>query len=162
MDNKKENNLSNKENNEFGADGLLCDEIKKSIETIILYRSLYILKKKFELKKSKIRALYNSFNIDKNSNVTLLNSYQVNIENFVIICETIFKECNILLTTLTNPKDIFLSNIFLNIKRKTNEMNSILNDIKIYITDENNSLVKKYNTLFYEKKNKTKFNKKYN
>ena len=152
MDNKKENNLSNQENNELGADGLLCDEVKKSIETIILYRSLYILKKKFELKKSKIRALYNSFNIDKNSNVALLNSYQVNIENFVIICETIFKECNILLTTLTNPKDIFLSNIFLNIKRKKNEMNSILNDIKIYITDENNSLVKKYNTLFYEKK----------
>ena len=104
MDNKKENNLSNQENNELGANGLLCDEVKKSIETIILYRSLYILKKKFELKKTKIRALYNSFNIDKNSNVMLYNSYQVNIENFVVICETIFKDCNILLTTLTNPK----------------------------------------------------------
>ena len=130
----------------------ICEEIKKSIETIILYRSLYILKKKFELKKPKIKILYNSFNLDKNSNVNQYNSYQVNIENFVIIAETIFKECNLLLTTLTNPKDIFLSNIFININQKMEEMNDILNEIKNYITDENNNLAKKYNNLFYEKK----------
>jgi len=150
MENKTENFLSipTQDNNELD----ICEEIKKSIEAIILYRSLYILKKKFQLKKPKIRSLYNSFNIDKNSNVAQYNSYQVNIENFVIICETIFKECNILLTTLTNPKDIFLSNIFLNMNRKMNEMNGILNDIKTYITEQNNSLVKKYNNLFYNKK----------
>ena len=150
MENKTENFLSvpSQDNNELD----ICEEIKKSIEAIILYRSLYILKKKFQLKKPKIRSLYNSFNIDKNSNVAQYNSYQVNIENFVIICETIFKECNILLTTLTNPKDIFLSNIFLNMNRKINEMNGILNDIKTYITEQNNSLVKKYNNLFYNKK----------
>ena len=130
----------------------ICEEIKKSIETIILYRSLYILKKKFDLHKPKIRTLYNSFNIDKNSNVIQYNSYQVSIENFVIITETIFKECNILITTLKNPKDIFLSNLFLNINQKMMEMNKILNEIKNYITDENNSLVKKYNNLFYDKK----------
>ena len=150
MENKTENFLSipTQDNNELD----ICEEIKKSIEAIILYRSLYILKKKFQLKKPKIRSLYNSFNIDKNSNVAQYNSYQVNIGNFVIICETIFKECNILLTTLTNPKDIFLSNIFLNMNRKMNEMNGILNDIKTYITEQNNSLVKKYNNLFYNKK----------
>lgn len=150
MENKTENFLSipTQDNNELD----ICEEIKKSIEAIILYRSLYILKKKFQLKKPKIRSLYNSFNIDKNSNVAQYNSYQVNIENFVIICETIFKECNILLTTLTNPKDIFLSTIFLNMNRKMNEMNGILNDIKTYITEQNNSLVKKYNNLFYNKK----------
>ena len=150
MENKTENFLSipTQDNNELD----ICEEIKKSIEAIILYRSLYILKKKFQLKKPKIRSLYNSFNIDKNSNVAQYNSYQVNVENFVIICETIFKECNILLTTLTNPKDIFLSNIFLNMNRKMNEMNGILNDIKTYITEQNNSLVKKYNNLFYNKK----------
>ena len=130
----------------------ICEEIKKSIETIILYRSLYILKKKFDLHKPKIRTLYNSFNIDKNSNVIQYNSYQVSIENFVIITETIFKECNILITTLKNPKDIFLSNLFLNLNQKMMEMNEILNEIKNYITDENNSLVKKYNNLFYDKK----------
>ena len=31
-------------------------------------------------------------------------------------------------------------------------MNGILNEIKNYITDENNSFVKKYNILFYDKK----------
>ena len=138
----------NKSNKEID----ICEEIKKSIESIILYRSLYILKKKIDLNKPKIRTLYNTFNIDKNSNVIQYNSYQVNIENFVIISETIFKECNILLTTLSNPKDIFLSNLFLNINQKISEMNAILNEIKNYITDENNSLIKKYNNLFYEKK----------
>ena len=130
----------------------ICEEIKKSIEAIILYRSLYILKKKIDLKKAKLRTLYNSFNLDKNSNVAQYNSYQVNIENFVIISETIFKECKILITTLSNPKDIFLSNIFLNMNQKMNEMNAILNEIKNHITEENTSLVKKYNNLFYEKK----------
>ena len=130
----------------------ICDEIKKSIEAIILYRSLYILKKKIDLKKPKIRTLYNSFNLDKISNVAQYNSYQVNIENFIIIAETIFKECNILITTLSNPKDIFLSNIFLNMNQKMKEMNAILSEIKSHITEENTSLVKKYNNLFYEKK----------
>ena len=77
MENKTENFLSipTQDNNELD----ICEEIKKSIEAIMLYRSLYILKKKFQLKKPKIRSLYNSFNIDKNSNVAQYNSYKVNI-----------------------------------------------------------------------------------
>lgn len=146
------NNKSFITQDKFNKEIDVCEEIKKSIESIILYRSLYILKKKIDLNKPKIRTLYNSFNIDKNSNVIEYNSYQVNVENFVIISQTIFKECNMILTTLSNPKDIFLSNIFININQKMVEMNGILNEIKNYITDENNSFVKKYNNLFYDKK----------
>jgi len=150
MENKSENYTTNQ--NQDTGDIDACEELKKSIETIILYRSLYILKKKFELNKPKIKLLYNSFNLDKTSNVAQYNSYQINIENFVVIAETIFKECHILMTILTNTKDIFLSSVFLNMGQKMEEMNAIFNEIKIYITDENNSLVKKYNSLFYEKK----------
>ena len=137
MENKSENYIPN-QNQEIAAIDA-CEELKKSIEAIVLYRSLYILKKKFELNKQKIKLVYNSFNLDKTS-------------NFVVVAETIFKECNILLTTLNNAKDIFLSSIFLNLGQKLLEMNAILNEIKMYITDENNSLVKKYNSLFFDKK----------
>ena len=150
MENKSENYTTN-QNQDIGEIDV-CEELKKSIEAIVLYRSLYILKKKFELNKQKIKLLYNSFNLDKTSNVDQYNSYQISIENFVVVAETIFKECNILLTTLNNTKDIFLSSVFLNLGQKLNEMNAILSEIKMYITDENNSLVKKYNSLFYEKK----------
>ena len=150
MENKSENNIPN-QNQEIAAIDA-CEELKKSIEAIVLYRSLYILKKKFELNKQKIKLVYNSFNLDKTSNVDQYKSYQISIENFVVVAEAIFKECNIILTTLNDAKDIFLSSIFLNLGQKLLEMNAILNEIKMYITDENNSLVKKYNSLFFDKK----------
>ena len=71
------NNKSFITQDKFNKEIDACEEIKKSIESIILYRSLYILKKKIDLNKPKIRALYNSFNIDKNTNVIEYNSYQV-------------------------------------------------------------------------------------
>ena len=134
----------------------LCEEQKKSIEALILYRSLYILKKKFESRKEIIRKIYNSFNLDINANVPKYFSYQVSIDNFDIIAKIVFEKCNIILTILNNPKDILLSNLFLNLNKKMEEMTEIFKEIKEYILDEKNSLVKKYNILYYEKKIKTK------
>ena len=134
----------------------LCEEQKKSIEALILYRSLYILKKKFESRKEIIRKIYNSFNLDTNANVPKYFSYQVSIDNFDIIAKIVFEKCNIILTILNNPKDILLSNLFLNLNKKMEEMTEIFKEIKEYILDEKNSLVKKYNILYYEKKIKTK------
>ena len=144
--------LSSLDSNEVNP----CEEMKKSMDAIILYRSLYILKKKFDLKREKIRNLYNSFNIDANPNVAHFHSYQVSIENFVVIVETIFKQCNIMITTYSNPKDIFLSYMMINLNKKMDNIKGILNEIKNYITEESKSLVKKYNNLFYEKKIKDK------
>jgi len=134
----------------------LCDELKKSIETLILYRSLYILKKKFNTRKDIIKKIYESFNLDNNENTEKYSSYQVSIENFDLIAKTVFEKCNILLMILNNPKDILLSNLFLNLNKKIEEMTSIFREIKEYILDKKNSLVKKYNSLFYEKKIKAK------
>ena len=134
----------------------LCEEQKKSIEALILYRSLYILKKKFESRKEIIRKIYNSFNLDTNANVPKYFSYQVSIDNFDIIAKIVFEKCNIILTILNNPKDILLSNLFLNLNKKMEEMTEIFKEIKEYILDEKNSLVKKYNILYYEKKIKNK------
>ena len=134
----------------------LCDELKKSIETLILYRSLYILKKKYNTRKDIIKKIYESFNLDNNENTEKYSSYQVSIENFDLIAKTVFEKCNILLMILNNPKDILLSNLFLNLNKKIEEMTSIFREIKEYILDKKNSLVKKYNSLFYEKKIKAK------
>ena len=84
------------------------------------------------------------------------SSYQISIDNFEIVAKTIFEKSNILLTIVNNPKDILLSNIFLNLNKKIEEMTGIFKEIKEYIIDTKNSLVKKYNTLFYEKKIKIK------
>ena len=151
---ENEYNINNNNDNNKQID--ISEELKKSIETLILYRSLYILKKKYETKKDIIRKIYNSFNLDINENVDKYYSYQVSIDNFEIIAKTVFEKCNILLIILNNPKDILLSNLFLNINNKIEEMISIFKDIKKYISDEKNSLVKKYNNLFYEKKIKVK------
>ena len=151
---ENEYHINNNNDNNKQID--ISEELKKSIETLILYRSLYILKKKYETKKDIIRKIYNSFNLDINENVDKYYSYQVSIDNFEIIAKTVFEKCNILLIILNNPKDILLSNLFLNINNKIEEMISIFKDIKKYISDEKNSLVKKYNNLFYEKKIKVK------
>ena len=142
--------------NKLAQENYICEELKKSIETLILYRSLYILKKKFELGKETIRRIYNSFNLDPNENVEKYCSYQVSIDNFIIIAKTVFEKCNILLIILNNPKDILLSNLFLNVNKKMDEMNSIFREIKEYIINDKNPLVQKYNILYYEKKIKTK------
>ena len=147
MENQNTEKNKNKEND-------ICEELKKSIDTLILYRSLYILKKKFSSKKEIIKRIYNSFNLDQNENVEKYSSYQVSIDNFEIVAKTIFEKSNILLTIVDNPKDILLSNIFLNLNKKVEEMTAIFKEIKEYILDEKNSLVKKYNSLFYEKKMK--------
>ena len=150
---ENENYINNKiQNKEID----LCDEFKKSIETLILYRSLYILKKKFDSRKEIIKKIYDSFNLDPNENVGKYSSYQVSIDNFDIIAKTVFEKCNILLTILNSPKDILLSSLFLNLNKKIEEMASIFKEIKEYILDEKNSLVKKYNSLFYDKKIKAK------
>ena len=60
------------------------------------------------------------------------------------------------LTILNNPKDIFISNLFLDVNKKIEEMTEIFKEIKEYILDEKNSFVKKYNILYYEKKIKNK------
>ena len=151
---ENEYHINNNNDNNKQID--ISEELKKSIETLILYRSLYILKKKYETKKDIIRKIYNSFNLDINENVDKYYSYQVSIDNFEIIAKTVFEKCNILLIILNNPKDILLSNLFLNINNKIEEMISIFKDIKKYIFDEKNSLVKKYNNIFYEKKIKVK------
>lgn len=148
-------NLNNTKNEEPD----ICKEYERSIETIILYRSLYIMKKKIDINKQKIKKLYRSFNLDKDGRVDALNSYQVNIENFPLIAESIFRESKILLSSYNNPKDIFLSSFFYDLDLKIREMVSILNDIKNYIIDS--SLVQKYNEIYYNKKikdNEIKYN----
>ena len=134
----------------------ICDELKKTIEVLILYRSLYILKKKFESGKDIIKKIYKSFNLDTSETVEKYSSYQVSINNFDIIAEAVFKKCNILIIVLTNPKDIFLSSLFLNLNKKKEEMSTIFKEIKEYIYNDKNSLVQKYNSLFYDKKIKVK------
>ena len=132
----------------------IINNIKQNIEQIILYRSLYILKKKFELNKEKLKILYEDFNINTSKRIDALGACQIDVNDFIEITQIILKELNIFLLKLTSPKDIFLSSFIIN-SQKYEEMLSILSNIKtILIT---NNLIKKYNQIFYEKKIKPLF-----
>ena len=63
---ENEYHINNNNDNNKQID--ISEELKKSIETLILYKSC-ILKKKYETKKDIIRKIYNSFNLDINENV---------------------------------------------------------------------------------------------
>ena len=130
------------------------DPCQNSFEMMALYRSLYILKRKFEIYKNQIMEIYNKYNIheiDINDNI---NYYVVNIDNFDTIGLEIFENINLYIIQIYNPKDLYIANLYLNDERKY-EMINIFKFLKDYIIKNNN--FEKYNQIFYDKKIKPNF-----
>lgn len=128
--------------------------MSKFFEMMALYRSLYILKRKFEIYKNQIMEIYNKYNIheiDINDNI---NYYVVNIDNFDTIGLEIFENINLYIIQIYNPKDLYIANLYLNDERKY-EMINIFKFLKDYIIKNNN--FEKYNQIFYDKKIKPNF-----
>ena len=130
--------------------------MEQSIETMILYRSLYLLKKKFEKYKSNINKIYNDYNINKSKRIDVLGSCQININFLDEVALLVLKETNLFILELSSPKDLFLS-YFLITNQKGEEMNLILKDIKKEIIEK--KLLSKYNKIFYDKKIRPLFKK---
>ena len=118
---------------------------------MILYRSLYLLKKKFETNKSNINIIYTDYNINKSKRIDEFGSCQIDINFLDEIIFLVLKEMNLFILQLNSPKDLFLSN-FLITNKGEDEMKLIAKDIKIELIKK--ELNKKYNKIFYEKKNK--------
>ena len=130
------------------------DPCQNSFEMMALYRSLYIIKRKFEIYKNQIMEIYNKYNIheiDINDNI---NYYVVNIDNFDTIGLEIFENINLYIIQIYNPKDLYIANLYLNDERKY-EMINIFKFLKDYIIKNNN--FEKYNQIFYDKKIKPNF-----
>ena len=109
------NNEINKLNNQE-----ISKQVENSIELLILYRSIYIIKQKFSLFKERIKNIYNKYNI-YNSNLkfkTNITIYQINISDFAQVTDEVLQDLNLLLIKYINPKDIFISKVLIEILKK--------------------------------------------
>ena len=135
----------------------ILSNMEESIESMILFRSLYLIKKKFEVYKSSINQIYLDYNINKSKRIDALGSYQIDINFFDKVLLSILKETNLFILEISSPKDIFLS-YFLITSQKADHMDSIIRNMKNELILKN--LNAKYNKIFYDKKIKPLFNKK--
>ena len=125
----------------------ISEELLNSIQTLILYRSLYLLKQKFAVNKHKLIEFYKEYNINTNNNKIFF--YQINKGDFAKITELVFKQINLLIIKIHNPKDIFLSKV---IKTdKIEEMICVLQVIQVLI-NTNSVNIKNYNQIYFNKK----------
>ena len=154
---EKEINEFFKANDYETNENLLNNSKENSCETQILYRSIYIIKKKFEIYKTKINEIYKKFNINEFDDNLGMNFYIININNFELLIREIFKVINCIMIQINNPKNIFISNLYLT-KEIKNEMNHIFQIMKNYLLQNNN--IEKYNHIFFNKKIKPLLQKK--
>ena len=149
MQKNDKNNINNSNEKEISK------QVENSLELLILYRSIYIIKQKFSLFKERIQKIYSKYNTFKGEFKfeTNLKIYQINIENFVEVTYEVLQDLNLLLIKYLNPKDIFLSKIL--IEKKRDEMKRIIKEILNWLLNENNNgnnLIKNYNIKFFNKK----------
>ena len=149
MQKNDKNNINNTNEQEISK------QMENSLELLILYRSIYILKQKFSLFKERIQKIYNKFNTFKGELKfeTNIKIYQINIGNFVEVTYEVLQDLNLLLIKYLNPKDIFLSKLL--VEKKREEMKKIIKEILNWLLNENNNgnnLIKNYNIKFFNKK----------
>jgi len=142
---KNSQNLSSQE---------LSKQLENSLETLILCRSIYIIKQKFSFYKERIKSIYDKYNIYKGNYKlnTDMKIYQINKKDFVQVTEEVLKDLNLLIIKYLNPKDIFLTKIV--IEEKMKEVTPILQEIFNWLLNNNNDefSFKYYNNVFFNKK----------
>ena len=145
--------ISNNNNDKTISDYELNEN---SLENILLYRSLYIIKRKFEIYKNVINEIYNEYDIS----IDKINYHpKVNVEDFDKIAYKIFDKINGLIVNNNNAKDIFFNNLIDNGNNK-DKMKDIFTYIKNLLIDDDYKNLKKYNEIYYNKKIKP-FEKKF-
>ena len=147
---KNENNKINTSKNQE-----ISKEIENSLELLILYRSIYIIKQKFSLFKERIKNIYSKYNTYKGDLKLKTNNaiYQIHIKNFIQVTDEVFQDLNLLLIKYSNPKDIFLSKVL--VDKKKEETKNILKEIFNWLLNQNNNgnnSIKNYNINFFNKK----------
>ncbi len=119
---------------------------------MILHRSLYILKKKFEFNSEDINKIY-----DEHSEKGKFNKI-INVENFISVLDKIFKTCKINFLDIYQPSDLFKAEIIESYSEEKLKM--IEKKIKIFMLSSrkyyNDRYKYKRETEFYEIFNKEK------
>lgn len=149
MQKNEKNNIDNNNSQDISK------QVENSLELLILYRSIYIIKQKFSLFKERIKNIYQKYNT-YNSNIkfkTNTKIYQIHIKNFAEVTDEVLQDLNLLIIKYLNPKDIFLSRIL--IEKKREETKKIIKEILNWLLNDNNNgkdLIRNYNINFFNKK----------
>ena len=113
----------------------------------ILYRSLYLLKKKFEIYKNDINKLYTKYFVKDKNNYNNISCKIIKIYSFKSLLEEICNVIYISIFKMNSINELFISNFIPEIK-KQERLNEAIDKIYIFITDK----IKKYNEIFYNRK----------
>ena len=135
--NINQNLTENKEEN--------LNEIKKKSKNLVLERSLYILKRKFEIHKKELEVVYDKY---RHKNYKKLKAIDVNY--LVQIYDEIFKTTRFKLIPYVNSKEVISADLMMEINQKRRNM--------VFRSLENFTLknIQKYNKLYYEEKMRAK------
>ena len=128
----------------MNSDNLRNEDSK---EIITLYRSLYILKKKFEKYKNEISKIYTKFFVKDKNNYNNIRCKIIKISSFKQLLEEICHLVNMSIVKISSSNELFISDLVVqNIQNE--KLNESIEQINKYITDK----LKYYNNIFYSKK----------
>ena len=113
----------------------------------ILYRSLYLMKKKFEIYKNDINKLYTKYFVKDKNNYNNISYKIIKIYSFKSLLEEICNLIYISIFKMNSINDLFISNFIPEIK-KQERLSEAIDKIYIFIKDK----IKKYNEIFYNRK----------
>ena len=118
--------------------------------TSILYRSLYILKKKFEIYKNEINKLYILYFVKDKNNYNNIRNKIIKLSSFKQLLEEIFNLTNISIFKMSSLNELFVLNCIPETNRKE-RLNKAIEKINNFISDK----IQKYNEIYYNKKLKS-------
>ncbi len=118
--------------------------------TSILYRSLYILKKKFEIYKNEINKLYILYFVKDKNNYNNIRNKIIKLSSFKQLLEEILNLTNISIFKMSSLNELFVLNCIPEINRKE-RLNKAIEKINNFISDK----IQKYNEIYYNKKLKS-------
>ena len=137
------NQNSNQNSTENNQENL--NEIKKKSKNLVLERSLYILKRKFEIHKKELEAVYDKY---RHKNYKKLKAIDVNY--LVQIYDEIFKTTRFKLIPYTNSKEVISADLMMEINQ--NKRNMVFRSLEKFTLKN----IQKYNKLYYEEKKRAK------
>ena len=120
------------------------------ISFTIICRSLYILKKKFEIYKNEINKLYTKYFVKDKNDYNNISIPIIKISSFKDLLEDIFHLINISIFKISSMNELFISN-FIPESKNEERLKEAIEKINNFITDK----IRKYNEIFYKKKIKT-------
>ena len=120
---------------------------EESVDFIILYRSLYILKKKFEKYKEDISKIYTKYFVKDKNNYNNIRCKIIKISSFKSLLQQICNLVNMSIIKISSLNELFVSDL-VSQKIQQERFNESIDQIYNYISNN----LKKYNEIFFNKK----------